>query len=90
MEEKKIPGIPEGKESEYYAGDLSERHAGKETISVKAPGRISVIASRVWEIGRKGILAILSLGGAYALTDPGIRERLLETLKKFADFAGGR
>ena len=89
MEEKKRAGIPEGQESEYYAEDLSRRHAKEEKPSVTVPGRASVILGTVWDTLRKVFLLVFSLGGIYALTDPGIREKLLETIRNFLTFSGG-
>lgn len=89
MEEKKRPGIPEGKESEYYAGDLALRHPKEEKPSVVVPGKTALFFARLWNGLRRGILVVFSLGGAYALTNPEIRERLYETIKNFITFSGG-
>lgn len=90
MEEKKRPGIPEGQESEYYAGDLSRRHRKEEEPSVMVPGRGALIAGTVWNTVRRAVLFLFSLGGALALTNAGIRERLLEMFRDFITFSGGR
>lgn len=89
MEEQKRPGIPEGRESEYYAGDMTGRHPKEEKPSVTVPGRAAMAFRTAWEAFSRGILLILSLGGAYALTDPAIRERLREMLVSFVNFTGG-
>lgn len=90
MEEKKRPGIPEGQESEYYAGDLSRRHRKEEKPSVIVPGKLSLAAGAVWNTVRRAVLFLFSLGGALALTNAGIRERLLEMFRDFITFSGGR
>ena len=75
--------LREGSESEYYAGSIAGRYIAPEKRKVTAEIPAARKAAGIWNRVRTVVLYVLAAAGAYALTDPGIRERLRQIVAEF-------